>query len=892
MKPPRFCFNDSPETAQEVLRSSLLKALSSAKNTSQLRNIHSLIIISGLSLSVVFSGKLISKYAQLKDPISSVSVFRTVSPTSNVYQWNSIIRASTHNGLFTQALGYYTEMREKKLQPDAYTFPSVINSCARLLDLNMGHVVHEHVMEMGFGSDLYIGNALIDMYSRFGDLDKARYVFEEMSDRDSVSWNSLISGYCSNGFWEEALEMYHKSRMIGMVPDRFTTSVLLACGSLMAVKEGLNVHGAIEKIGIGRDVIIGNGLLSMYFKFERPREAGQVFGEMDVKDSVSWNTMICGYSQLGQYEESVKLFMEMIDKFTPDLLSVTSTIRACGHLADLQVGKYVHNYLIGSGYECDTVACNILIDMYAKCGDLLAAQQVFDAMKCKDSVTWNSLINGYTQHGYYKEGVETFKMMKRENELDSVTFVLLLSMFSQLANIDQGRGIHCDMIKLGFEAELVIGNALLDMYAKCGGMDDLLRVFAYMRAHDIISWNTLIASSVHFDDCSIGFQAIIRMRTEGLIPDEATILGILPMCSLLAARRQGKEIHGCIFKLGFESDVPTGNALIEMYSKCGSLENCTKVFNYMKEKDVVTWTALISAFGMYGEGKKALKAFQDMESSGVFPDSVAFIALIFACSHSGMVKEGLTYFDRMKTDYNIEPMMEHYACVVDLLARSGLLAQAEEFILSMPIKPDASLWGALLSACRATGHTNIAQRVSKQILQLNSDDTGYYVLVSNIYATLGKWDQVRMVRNSMKTKGLKKEPGSSWIEIQKRFYVFRTGDKSFEQYDKVKDLLEYLAGLMAKEGYVADLQFSLHDVEEDDKRDILCGHSERLAIAFGLLNTKPGTPLLVMKNLRVCGDCHTVTKYITKVMQREILVRDANRFHLFKDGTCSCGDHW
>lgn len=895
MKPPKFCtnFNNTPETSQEFLRSSLLKALSSAKNTSQLRTVHSLIITSGLGLSVIFSGKLISKYAQLKDPISSVSVFRTVSPTHNVYQWNSIIRALTHNGLFTQALGYYTEMREKKLQPDAYTFPSVINSCARLLDLKTGRIVHDHVMEMGFESDLYIGNALIDMYSRFVDLDNARYVFEEMSDRDSVSWNSLISGYCSNGFWEEALDMYHKSRMTGMVPDCFTmSSVLLACGSLMAVKEGVTVHGAIEKIGIAGDVILGNGLLSMYFKFERPREAGRVFSEMVAKDSVTWNTMICGYSQMGRHEESVKLFMEMIDEFTPDVLTITSTIRACGHLGDLQVGKFVHKYLIGSGYEYDTVACNILIDMYAKCGDLLAAQEVFDTTKCKDSVTWNSLINAYTQSGYYKEGVENFKMMKMEIKPDSVTFVLLLSIFSQLADINLGRGIHRDVIKFGFEAEPIIGNSLLDMYAKCGGMDDLLKVFSHMGAHDIISWNTLIASSVHFDDCTVGFRAINEMRTEGLMPDEATVLGILPMCSLLAARRQGKEIHGCIFKLGFESDVRIGNALIEMYSKCGSLENCTKVFNYMKEKDVVTWTALISALGMYGEGKKALKAFQDMESSGVFPDSVAFIALIFACSHSGMVKEGLTFFDRMKTDYNIEPRMEHYACVVDLLARSGLLAQAEEFILSMPMKPDASLWGALLSACRASGNINIVQRASKQILQLNSDNTGYYVLVSNIYATLGKWDQVRMVRNSMKTKGLKKEPGSSWIEIQKRVYVFRTGDKSFEQYDKVKDLLEYLVGLMAKEGYVADLQFALHDVEEDDKRDMLCGHSERLAIAFGLLNTKPGSPLLVMKNLRVCGDCHTVTKYITKIMQREILVRDANRFHLFKDGTCSCGDHW
>ncbi|KAL6964870.1 hypothetical protein U1Q18_035923 [Sarracenia purpurea var. burkii] len=670
------------------------------------------------------------------------------------------------------------------------------------------------------------------------------------------------------------------------------SGVLLACGGLVSVEVGHISHGLVEKIGVKTDVIVSNGLLSMYFKFDRLEDCRMIFTEMEVKDTVTWNTLICGYSQSGLFEESIKLFLDMVYSFQPDLLTITSVLRACGQIGDLEFGKYVHNYMIKNGYECDTTASNILIDMYAKCGNLLTSREIFDRIKCRDLVSWNSLISGYIQNGSYEEVIELLNMMKMDSRPDSVTYAMLLSISGQLVNIDFGKKVHCDVTKTGCNTSLVVGNALINMYAKCGNMADSLEQFENMRSRDIVTWNSMISACVHSENCNLGFRMISRMRLEGMLPDLATILAILPMCSILATKRQGKEIHGCVFKLGFESDISVGNALIEMYSKCGSLKNSLLVFEHMKTKDVVTWTTLIFGYGMYGEGRKALRAFEEMQGAGLAPDHIAFIAIIFACSHSGLVDEGRSYFDRMWKEYNIGPKIEHYACVVDLLSRSGLLSEAEEFILSMPLKPDASIWGALLSGCRASGNTKVAERASEHIIELNSDITGYYVLVSNVYAALGKWDKVRTIRKSLRNKGMKKDPGCSWMEIRDRVYVFGTGDKFFEQYEEVNELLGILAGLMAKEGYIADLQFILHDVEDDEKRDLLCGHSERLAIAFGLLNTKPGTPLQVMKNLRVCGDCHTVTKHISKIVQREFLVRDANRFHLFKDGTCSCGDYW
>ncbi|KAF3434993.1 hypothetical protein FNV43_RR22080 [Rhamnella rubrinervis] len=757
------------EGIKQVLYPSISEALASALNCRQLHQVHSLIVTLGLDRSVFLSGKLISKYAKFKDPISSLLVFRQVLPTNNVYQWNSIIRALTHSGKFSEALRHYGEMQNMEVQPDTYTFPSVINACAALQDFETGRIVHGRILEMGFGSDLYICNALVDMYARFGDLQRARLLFEDMSHRDIVSWNSLISGYSSHGYFEEALEIYHRLRMEFLVPDSYTiSSVLPACGGLLDAKEGLTIHGLVEKIGIHADILVSNGLLSIYFKFCRLEDAQKVFNKMVVRDSVSWNTVICGYSQLELFEESIELFMQMVNKFRPDLLTITSVLHACAHLRDLEFAKCVHDYVKKSEFDFDITANNILIDMYAKCGNLLVSQEVFDSMENKDCVSWNSLINGYLINGCYYEGLKLFKRMKVGTKPDFVTYVMVLSLSAQLAYLHWGRLSHCDILKLGFDSHLVVSNALLDMYTKCGKVEQSLVVFENLKARDVVTWNTIISASIHYEDCSLGFRMMSRMRNEGLMPDVATMLGILPVCSQLAAKKQGKEIHGCILRLGFDLHLPVGNALIEMYSNCGNLESSIQVFKQMKMKDVVTWTSLISSYGMHGEGKRALRAFAEMEGTGVLPDHLAFLAVIFACSHSGLVENGLACFDRMKKDYKIEPRIEHYACIVDLLSRSGLLVQAEEFIHSMPFKPDASIWGALLSACRASGDTTIASRVLEQIVQRNLYDTGYYILVSNIYAALGKWDQVRAIRKVMKAKGLKKDPGSSWMEIEKK----------------------------------------------------------------------------------------------------------------------------
>ncbi|EOA29855.1 hypothetical protein CARUB_v10012948mg [Capsella rubella] len=871
------------------------KALSSSSNLNELRRVHALVISLGLDGSDFFSGKLIHKYSHFREPASSLSVFRRVSPAKNVYLWNSIIRAFCNNGLYPKALEFYGKLRDSKVSPDKYTFPSVVKACAGLFDAETGDLVYEQILEMGFESDLYVGNALVDMYSRMGLLGRARQVFDAMPVRDLVSWNSLISGYSSHGYYEEALEIYNELKKYWIVPDSFTvSSVLPAFANLLVVKQGQGLHGFVLKSGVSSVVVVDNGLLAMYLKFSRPTDARRVFDEMAVRDSISYNTIICGYLNLEMHEASVRIFLENLDQFKPDILTASSILRACGHLRDLGLAKYVHDYVLRAGFKLDTTVKNILIDVYAKCADMVTARDVFKSMECKDTVSWNSIISGYIQNGDLSEAMKLFRLMMiiMEEQADHITYLMLISVSTRLADLKFGRGLHSNVMKSGINFDLSVGNSLIDMYAKCGEVGDSLKIFNSMETRDTVTWNTVISACVSSGDFATGLQVTTQMRKSEVVPDMATFLVTLPMCASLAAKRLGKEIHCCLLRFGYESELQVGNALIEMYSKCGCLESSFRVFAHMSRRDIVTWTGMIYAYGMYGEGEKALKTFADMEKSGIVPDNVVFIAIIYACSHSGLVEEGLACFEKMKTHYKIDPMIEHYACVVDLLSRSQKISKAEEFIQTMPIKPDASIWASVLRACRTSRDMETAERVSRKIIELNPDDPGYSILASNAYAALRKWDKVSLIRKSLNDKLIRKNPGYSWIEIGKIVHVFRAGDISAPQSEAIHKSLEILYSLMAKEGYIPNSKEVPQNLQEEEKRHLICGHSERLAIGFGLLNTEPGTPLQVMKNLRVCGDCHEVTKLISKIVGREILVRDANRFHLFKNGTCSCKDRW
>jgi pentatricopeptide repeat protein len=445
--------------------------------------------------------------------------------------------------------------------------------------------------------------------------------------------------------------------------------------------------------------------------------------------------------------------------------------------------------------------------------------------------------------------------------------------------------------------DIVAGNAIVDMYAKLSKIEAAQRMFDIMPVRDAVSWNTLITGYTQNGLANEAIETYGHMqKDEGLKAIQGTIVSVLPAYSHLGALQQGMRMHALSIKTGLSLDVYVGTCLVDLYAKCGKLADAMLFFESMPRRSTSTgpWNAIMAGLGVHGHGAKTLGLFSQMQQEGIKPDHVTFVSLLAACSHAGLVDQGRSFFDMMQIKYHIIPIAKHYACMVDMLGRAGQLDEAFDFIQSMPIKPDSAVWGALLGACRIHGNVEMAKVASQNLFELDPENVGYYVLMSNMYAKIGKWDGVHEVRSLVRRQNLQKIPGWSSIEVKRSVNVFYSGNQTepHPQHEEIQAELRNLLAKMRTLGYVPDCSFVLQDVEEDEKEQILNNHSERLAIAYGLINTPSRTPLHIYKNLRVCGDCHNATKYISKITEREIIVRDSNRFHHFKDGHCSCGDFW
>lgn len=577
----------------------------------------------------------------------------------------------------------------------------------------------------------------------------------------------------------------------------------------------------------------------------------------------------------------------------PNPVTMASVFQACAQLGDLDKGKLIHDYVREKRIELDGHVENSLIAMYAKFGKIESARRLFDEMFERNLVSWNTMIAGYAQNEHADEAIKLFHQMQLDGVVpDSVTVLSVLQACAHSGDLEEGKLIHDYILRNGFQSDVFVANSLVDMYAKCGFIDKACGLFDKMSKREAVSWNSMIAGYAQNGHANEALSLFNQMLLTDVKPNVVTMVSVLPACAHLSALQQGRRIHGYIIRSGFNADVSVGNALIDMYAKCGNIGIACQYFDQMSYRNVVTWNAMIAGYGMQGHGKEGLALFSQMQETEVKPNHITFICILSACSHTGLVDKGWQYFHSMSKCYCIVPRMEHYACMVDLLGRAGRLDEAQDFIENMPIEPGPSVWGALLGACRIHCNVELGEHAAKHLFDSVPQDAGFYVLLSNIYAAAGRWGDVVKVRTMMKDRGVKKPAGYSLIEVDNKVHAFIVGDRSHPQCQNIYAMLEILAGQMKAAGYVPNTNFALYDVEEELKEDILCIHSERLAIAFGLLNTSDGTPIRITKNLRVCGDCHIATKFISKIVKREIIVRDANRFHHFKEGLCSCGDYW
>jgi len=559
-------------------------------------------------------------------------------------------------------------------------------------------------------------------------------------------------------------------------------------------------------------------------------------------------------------------------------------------LRSLPEGKLIHSHINETGFVADRFLLNKLVDMYIKCKSLADARRVFDEMPKRDDFSWNVIIRAYTRQGITGEALALLHQMQQTGiEPNHITFASVLPSCVDLAALEQ---VHDRIIKSGFQSDVFVESALVDMYAKCGRIQNARDIFDKMRQRDVVSWAVMIAGYAQNGFAEDALKLYQRMKVEGVKPNLKIFTSLLPACANLAALEQGREIHEEIIRSGFKPDLFVENALVDMYAKCGNIEKAREVFNKMHQRDVVSWTAMIAGYSIHGCGKEALGLFQQMENSGTKPNHVTLLCIMSVCSHVGLVDKGLEYFDCMSRDYQMTPAMEHYRCVVDLLGRAGRLDEAHGFINRMPIKPDAAVWRCLLGACRIHNNIELGERTAARLLELEPENEAPYVLLSNIYASAGRWDDREKMRKMMEDRGVTKTPGCSWIEVNKQVHAFLGGDRSHPQTEQIFTELNRLCKKMKAAGYAPDTSFVLNDVEEEHKEQILLHHSEKLAIAYGLLNTSPGTTIRIIKNLRICGDCHSAIKFISKIVGRDIVVRDANRYHHFNDEHCSCGDFW
>lgn len=452
---------------------------------------------------------------------------------------------------------------------------------------------------------------------------------------------------------------------------------------------------------------------------------------------------------------------------------------------------------------------------------------------------------------------------------------------------------YCQKVFDGIhEPDVVCQTAMISACAKCGDVDLARKMFDEMPERDPIAWNAMLAGYAQCGKSREALHLFHLMQIHDVKLNEVSMVSVLSACTHLGALDQGRWAHVYIERNRLKMTVTLGTALVDMYSKCGNMNKAMDFFWGMKERNVYTWTSVIGGLAMNGAGEKSLELFSLMKQAGVRPNEVTFVSVLRGCCVVGLVEEGREHFDSMRREYGIEPWLEHYGCLVDLYGRAGRLDEALDVINKMPMKPHAGAWGALLNACRMYKNTEMGELASRKLVELETKNHGAYVLLSNIYAESKNWDRVINVRQIMRAKGVKKLPGCSVIEVDGEVHEFFAGDETHPRYNEIEVMLGEISRRLKLAGYVANTNPVMYDIEEEEKEDTLCKHSEKIAIAFGLISLKEGVPIRIVKNLRVCWDCHDVTKMISKVFNREITVRDRNRFHHFKDGECSCQGYW
>ncbi|GMI65183.1 mitochondrial RNA editing factor 29 [Hibiscus trionum] len=711
----------------------------------------------------------------------------------------------------------------------------------------------------------------------------------------AAQFNLLITSYTQNSQPHTALDIYAYLRRMDHEVDNFMLpAVLKACSFVSMARLGKEIHGFAVKSGLTEDVFVSNALIQMYSECDSVVSSSLLFDNMRERDDVSWSTMIRCYVRNKLHREALETIRKMqILQIRPSEVAMISMVTLFADLMDNEMGKVMHAYATRNLEKMGVYLATAFVHMYARSGNLASARLLFDGLNQKSIASWTAMIAGYIHCNELEEGMKLFaRMIEERNKPNEITLLSLVVECGFVGALELGKQLHVYIVRSEICISLALATALVDMYGKCGEIKNAKAVFDSVKNKDVMIWSAMIAAYARTRYTDHAFDLFVKMRDNGVTPNQVTMATMLSLCAEVGAHDMGKWVHTVIRRQVVKMDTILKTALLEMYAKCGDIDGAWKLFREAKDRDISMWNTMMAGFGMHGCGKEALELLFEMGSVGARPNDITFIGLLHACSHAGLVEEGKLMFEKMVHEFGLVPKIEHYGCMVDLLGRAGHLDEAYEIIKNMPIRANAIIWSALLAACKLHQNAVLGEIAARQLVYLEPQNCGYNVSMSNIYAMANRWNDVAGVRKAMKNKGMRKEPGLSCIEVNGYVHEFIMGDRTHPEIEKINDMVSDMGNKLTEAGYRADTSAVLKNIDEEEKETALNYHSEKLAMAFGLISTAPGTPIRIVKNLRVCNDCHTATKLLSKIYQRVIIVRDRKRFHHFRDGTCSCGDYW
>ncbi|KAL3570847.1 hypothetical protein D5086_028096 [Populus alba] len=663
------------------------------------------------------------------------------------------------------------------------------------------------------------------MYAMCGSPLDSRFVFDTMETKNLIQWNALVSGYTRNGLYGDVVKVFMDLVSdTDFQPDNFTfPSVIKACGGILDVRLGQVIHGMVIKMGLVLDVFVGNALVGMYGKCGVVDEAMKVFDFMPETNLVSWNSMICAFSENGFSRDSFDLLMEMLGEegLLPDVVTVVTILPVCAGEREVDIGMGIHGLAVKLGLSEEVTVNNAMncpmLLAYAKCGALNSAEKVFHGIGDKTVSSWNALIGGHAQNGDPRKALHLlFQMTYSGQQPDWFTISSLLLACAHLKSLQYGKEIHGYVLRNGLETDIFVGTSLLSHYIHCGKASSARVLFDRMKDKNLVSWNAMISG---YSQNGLPYESLALFRkslSEGRQSHKIAMVSVFGACSQLSALRLGKEAHGYVLKALQTEDAFVGCSIIDMYAKSGCIKESRKVFDGLKDKNLASWNAIIAAHGIHGHGKEAIELYERMKKVGQMPGRFTYIGILMACGHAGLVEEGLKYFKEMQNFNVIEPKLEHYACLIDMLGRAGRLDDALRLVNEMPEEADNRIWSSLLSSCRTFGALEIGEKVAKKLLELEPDKAENYVLLSNLYAGLGKWDDVRRVRQMMKEIGLQKDAGCSWIEVGGRVYSFVVGDSLQPKSAEIRVIWRRLEERIIEIGYKPNTSSVLHEVVASD----------------------------------------------------------------------------